>query len=133
MQTTFWISSARHLLVAMVLVFFCTAAVAMQISVETGSGASITLEVESSDSIQQVKHMIQDSTGIDPQKQQLYFGAVLLEDGRTLGDYAVQPGDVLRLAVLMPVMVPIAPSAGLIGLGLLLILSAMSVLARKRI
>lgn len=66
MQTTCWISSARHLLVAMVWMFFCTAAVAMQISVETGSGASITLEVESSDSIAQVKRMIQDSTGIDP-------------------------------------------------------------------
>ena len=68
MQTACWISSARHLLVAIVLIFFCTAAVAMEISGETGSGASITLETESSDSIAQVKHLIQDSTGIDPQK-----------------------------------------------------------------
>ena len=118
----------------MLLMFFCSTAVAMQIGVESSTHAPITLEGESSDSIQQVKQKIQDKAGIEPEKQRLYFAGILLEDGRTLGDYGVQAGEVLRLVVLVPVTisVPASTTSCLSGLGVLLLIFAVPVLARIR-
>lgn len=133
MHATRGLTLTRRLLIAMALIFFCGGATAMQIRVEISSGGSILLEVQPSDSIQQVKQKIQDETGIVPQKQQLYFAGVLLEDGRTLADYGVQSGDVLRLVVLLaPVMVPLITHGKLIGLAVLLMLFASPALVRQR-
>ena len=71
---------------------------AMQIFVKNiSTGKMITLELESSDDVENIKQQIQVIEGILPETQSLYFDGKKLEEGRTISDYNISKSSVLIL------------------------------------
>ena len=71
----------------------------VQIFVKTLTGATITLEVKASDSIADVKIMIQNSEGIPPDQQRLIFGGEQMQDHWLLSDTWIEKESTLHLVL----------------------------------
>lgn len=77
---------------------WATSPTGFYLNVELPSGKTIALDVESGDSIDNVKQKVQNAAGVSATEQYLYYGGKFLNNGRTLADYNIQKESTLLVA-----------------------------------
>lgn len=94
------VKKIMYLSLVLVFMFICVPGIsAMQIFVEISTSEKISLEVETSDTIEVVKSKIQEKEGIPVQQQKLIFKGSEMEEGRILSDYEVEKDTTIRLTL----------------------------------
>ena len=78
----------------------CLVIIRKILCVNKETGKTIALEFNESDTIEKMKHEIQDKEGIPPHQQHLTFNGELLKDGRTLNDYTISDSSTLKLEII---------------------------------
>ena len=71
----------------------------MELFVQTLTGKCITVKAVPSATVEDLKGQIHAAEGIPPDRQRIIFAGKQLEDGRTLGQYNLQPGSTLHLVL----------------------------------
>ena len=71
----------------------------MWLYIKTSTGKTITIQVKPSETISNIKAIIQDKESIPPDKQHLTFENNLLDDNSTLSDYNLPKKATLQLDV----------------------------------